>query len=258
MPNNWKHLHGPGADQFPAALGAQLSAASFSVVFASDASLPITLSNDTNYGVVGASTLRTASQIGNATGAASFNAGIVGAQTLRVVVATDQPAIGVTQSGTWTIVGISGTISLPTGAATEATLAAMSAKLPASLGAKTSAASFSIVPASDASFSVSAISRARANAPVTNDFSSTAVTTAAYTQLIASTTSTSTRLYACDTSGSFLIIAVGAAASEIDQVYLAPGFSNFVDLNIPAGSRVSIKALDTTASAGRFVLSLFT
>jgi predicted RNA-binding protein with PIN domain len=39
---------------------------------------------DTNYGTVGASTPRSAAQIGNATGAANFNAGATGAQTLRV------------------------------------------------------------------------------------------------------------------------------------------------------------------------------
>lgn len=44
----------------------------------------VTLSEDHNYGAVGASTLRTAAQIGNATGAADFNAGATGAQTLRV------------------------------------------------------------------------------------------------------------------------------------------------------------------------------
>lgn len=38
---------------------------------------------DTNYGTVGANTIRTAAQIGNATGAADFNAGATGAQTLR-------------------------------------------------------------------------------------------------------------------------------------------------------------------------------
>lgn len=43
---------------------------------------PTTL--DTNYGVVGANTLRTAAQIGNATGAANFNFGTVNAQTLQV------------------------------------------------------------------------------------------------------------------------------------------------------------------------------
>ena len=44
--------------------------------------LPTTV--DTNYGTVGANTIRTASQIGNATGAANFNNGATGAQTLRV------------------------------------------------------------------------------------------------------------------------------------------------------------------------------
>lgn len=39
---------------------------------------------DTDYGTVGANTIRTAAQIGNATGAADFNAGATGAQTLRV------------------------------------------------------------------------------------------------------------------------------------------------------------------------------
>ena len=39
---------------------------------------------DTNYGAVGANTLRSAAQIGNATGAADFNNGATGAQTLRV------------------------------------------------------------------------------------------------------------------------------------------------------------------------------
>jgi hypothetical protein len=43
----------------------------------------VTLPYDTNYGTVGANTLRTAAEIGNATGAANFNAGATGAQTLR-------------------------------------------------------------------------------------------------------------------------------------------------------------------------------
>lgn len=45
--------------------------------------LPTTV--DTNFGTVGASTIRNASQIGNATGPADFNSGATGAQTLRVV-----------------------------------------------------------------------------------------------------------------------------------------------------------------------------
>jgi hypothetical protein len=47
---------------------------------------------DKNYGVVGANTLRTAAQIGNALGAADFNAGVAGAQTLRVVLSDPNTA----------------------------------------------------------------------------------------------------------------------------------------------------------------------
>ena len=54
--------------------------------------------------------------------------GIVGqntmANSLPVAIASDQTAIPVTQSGTWNINNITGTVTLPTGAATESTLAA--------------------------------------------------------------------------------------------------------------------------------------
>lgn len=82
---------------------------------------------------------RTAALIGNSTGAAAFGAGATSAQTIRTVLATDQSAIpaaqsgtwtvSATQSGTWNVTNISGTVSLPTGASTEATLAAANTKL---------------------------------------------------------------------------------------------------------------------------------
>lgn len=58
--------------------------------------LPTTI--NTNYGTVGASTIRTAAQIGNATGAADFNNGATGAQTLRV--AANLAVAGADVSGT--------------------------------------------------------------------------------------------------------------------------------------------------------------
>jgi hypothetical protein len=82
------------------ALGQTTMSASLPVVIASNQSaIPVSQSGapwsvtdtnfpatvDTNYGTVGASTIRTAAQVGNSTGAADFNAGATGAQTLRVV-----------------------------------------------------------------------------------------------------------------------------------------------------------------------------
>lgn len=57
-------------------------------------------------------------------------------------------AVSATQSGTWNINNISGIISLPTGAATETTLAALNAKF-SSLGQKVMASSAPVVIASD-------------------------------------------------------------------------------------------------------------
>jgi hypothetical protein len=51
-------------------------------ILVTDSNFPTTV--DTNYGVVGANTIRTAAEIGNATGSADFNFGVVGAQTLRI------------------------------------------------------------------------------------------------------------------------------------------------------------------------------
>lgn len=58
---------------------------------------------DFNTGAIGAATLRVAAQIANASGSADFGAGNSSAQTLRIVIASDQVAIPVTQSGTWTV-----------------------------------------------------------------------------------------------------------------------------------------------------------
>ena len=75
----------------PTALGQTTMAASMPVTIASNQSaIPVTVTfpYDENYGTVGATTLRVASQIGNATGAANFGAGTTGAQTLRVAANT--------------------------------------------------------------------------------------------------------------------------------------------------------------------------
>jgi hypothetical protein len=100
--------------------------------------------------------------------------------------------------------------------------------------------------------------RSKANAPVRLDYTGTNVTTAAYVQLVASTTSTANQLEIFDSSGEALILAVGAAASEVDQFYILPGGNGKVELSIPAASRVSIKALTATASSGYIIVNFYT
>lgn len=55
------------------------------------------------------------------------------AASLSITFASDIAGLPVSQSGTWNITNISGTVSLPTGAATETTLALIDGKIPANL-----------------------------------------------------------------------------------------------------------------------------
>ena len=107
------------------ALDATLSAAS--------AKLPTTLGQKTmanSLAVVLASDQSTVS-INNAQwgGSATSLGQKAMAASVPVVLASDQVSIPVTQSGTWNINNVSGTVSLPTGAATEATLALINTNL---------------------------------------------------------------------------------------------------------------------------------
>jgi hypothetical protein len=53
------------------------------------------------------------------------------ASSSPVVIASNQTAIPSSQSGTWNVTNVSGTVSLPTGASTEATLSSLDAKVTA-------------------------------------------------------------------------------------------------------------------------------
>ena len=90
----------------------------------------------------------------------------------------------------------------------------------------------------------------------TYDYTGGSVTTSAYQTVVGSTANKCTQLYIADTSGSAMILAVGGVGSEVDQLYIGPGGSDSpYELAVASGSRVSIKALDVTASVGRMIIT---
>lgn len=202
-----------------------------------------------------------------------------------VVIASDQSAVPVsgsvtvsgtvaaTQSGTWNINNVSGTVSLPTGAATAAnqttansSLSSIDGKL-GSLGQKTMSGSAPVVIASDQSaipasqsgtWTVGSSGKAKASTPAAPlDYSSTNVTSSAYVQVIASTTAAASMVEIFDSSGVTLYFAVGGAGSEVNQFVITPGGNGQVPLSVPSGSRISVKATGTTASTGILVVNLY-
>jgi hypothetical protein len=129
--------------KLPATLGQKAMAASMAVALASDQSaIPASQSGTWNVGTVTTvttvSTVTNLSQMGGQ--AIAMNTGVRSAGTQRVTIATDD------------LVPVSAaSLPLPTGAATETTLAAANAKLPAALGQGNMAQSMRVVIASDQS-----------------------------------------------------------------------------------------------------------
>src|SRR6185503_4382853 len=93
-----------------------------------------------------------------------------------------------------------------------------------------------------------------ANAPIQNIYSTTSITTSAYTQLVASTSNAIGTIHIFDSSGQAMILAIGGSGSEVIQLYVPPGGDNYT-LNIPAGTRIAYKALSANATSGYLLMS---
>ena len=101
----------------------------------------------------------------------------------------------------------------------------------------------------------------RAVATTTLEMGTTNVTTAAWATLLAA----ASNMNACsgleifNPSGSAMQIATGAAGSETTLPYtiLPGGTTGFLAIEIPSGTRISLKAIDTNVAAGLFVLNQF-
>jgi hypothetical protein len=203
------------------------------------------------------------------------------ANSVPVVLASDQAALPITdnggsvtvdgtvaatQSGAWSITDISGTVSLPTGAATETTLSAINGKLN-SLGQKSMANSAPVVLASD-----------QASIPVTVSGTVTGATlsvvdlldTPAYdtssaningsagnpTQVVATLAANVKKMQIIDTTGAFIGLYTGAALSEVLQLIIGPGSDQTIEHTIASGARISLKRLDSTTAISSGIISI--
>lgn len=192
-----------------------------------------------DYGVSSAAS-RTAAQIGNSSGAADFGAGTTSAQTVRTVIASDQVPTSLAQAWNQKI--------------TDGTNGPVAVK-------GTSTAAVASDPALVVTISPNSVVAPQAGRnkvqQLFNDYTVTSVSTSAYTQLTASSTAAANKIEIFDSSGEALILAVGGAGSEVDQLYIFPGGNGAVDLYIPASSRISVKAKTATASSGFLAINLY-
>lgn len=89
------------------------------------------------------------------------------------------------------------------------------------------------------------------------NFASTNVTNAAYVELIASTAAAAKTVQIFMSSGEPLHLAFGAAASEVDKLYIIPGGNWILSLQIPIATRLSVKAVNAvTVSEGVLIINI--
>jgi hypothetical protein len=89
------------------------------------------------------------------------------------------------------------------------------------------------------------------------DISGTNITTGAYVQLIAATSGAAKKIEIQHQCGSSLYLAFGGAGSEVDKLIIPPGGNGLISLNIPASTRLSVKAIATNATSGELMVNLF-
>lgn len=92
---------------------------------------------------------------------------------------------------------------------------------------------------------------------IRNDYTSVPVTTTGWVELIASTAADIKSLEIFDSSGRTLELGIGGAGSEVHLIYVVPGGNGKVDVDIAAGSRVSIQAVSGNAAVGELDINAY-
>jgi hypothetical protein len=76
------------------------------------------------------------------------------------------------------------------------------------------------------------------------------------TQVVASTAAATKKLQLLDTTGAFIGVYTGAALSEVLQFVMGPGSDQTIEHSIPAGTRISLKRLDSTTAVSSGIVAI--
>jgi len=107
------------------------------------------------------------------------------------------------------------------------------------------------VPVAEQNGSAVGTSGRNSVATIEHDYSAVNVTTGAYVEILTTMPALCNRLEVFDSSGESLQLAFGAIGSEVDQAIITPGGNDELELTVPAGTRLSVKAIDNDATVGK-------
>jgi len=155
------------------------------------------------------------------------------AASFPVVIASDQSAIPVTDNGS--SLTVDGTVAV----------SAISAALPAGTNTigKVDVNTLSVVDLLDAGIL---------------DTSSTNIAGSASnpTQVVATLAAAVKKIQLLDTTGAFIGVYTGAALSEVLQLVMGPGSDQTIEHSISAGTRISLKRLDSTSAVSSGIVAI--
>ena len=96
----------------------------------------------------------------------------------------------------------------------------------------------------------------KVDSPTFTAYSSINGSAGAWFELKSSSAADVKQLQIYDTIGLFFNIAVGASGSEVTECVIGPGMDSYINVNIPASSRISIRgAATTTPVAGNIAIN---
>jgi hypothetical protein len=154
------------------------------------------------------------------------------------------------------------TSALPSGAATETTLASIEGDT-SSLAGCVSGSEVQVDIVAALPSGTNTIGKVDVNtlSVVETLFVDTAVTTingsaGALVQVVASTTAAVKKMQILDTTGAFIGLYVGPAASEVLKVIIGPGSDQTIEHSIPASSRITVRRLDSASNITTGVLAI--
>lgn len=108
----------------------------------------------------------------------------------------------------------------------------------------------------DPNVSVTSVSNNDVSETVYHNYASTAVDTTNWQQIVASLAAATVKMQIFDSSGSLLELGTGAAAAETRKMLITPGGNGLVEVQIAAGTRLSIRAVDATANTGFLAINI--
>lgn len=168
------------------------------------------------------------------------------ANSVPVVIASNQPAINISGS----VTANTGLLQPLTDSQLRATAVSISASsLPLPTGASTE---LTLLDVKTNTIKLDYVNRVR------NIYAITNVTTGAWVELLSTIGVVSIKeIEIFDSSGETLELGIGVSGSETSKVFVFPGGNGRIPLQIPANSRLAIKAVSATANSGEICINLY-